>query len=152
MANHGWTNPLATAKLQQLADAPHKVAATKLEQASASYERHAQWADKVSLFGTAASILTLLVGFGLFFGRSTRARALTEQLSQENQRLLELSREEAATDALTQLANRRALSRDIEVCLSEPSQGRRYAPSPCSTLTASSSTTTTSGILQGTRS
>ncbi len=127
MRNDGWSNPHTTATLQELADAPHTVAATKLEQASASYERRAQWADKASLFGTAASILTLLVGFGLFFGRSTRARALAEKLSQENQRLLELSRAEAATDALTQLGNRRALTREIEICLSETSQDRRYA-------------------------
>jgi hypothetical protein len=56
--------------------------------------------------GAAAAMLLLLAVFGYFYFRSGR-------LARENNELLGLSREEASTDALTGLANRRALTADL---------------------------------------
>ena len=56
--------------------------------------------------GAAAAMLLLLAVFGYFYFRS-------ERLARENNELLGLSREEASTDALTGLGNRRALTADL---------------------------------------
>ncbi len=61
-------------------------------------------------WGAAAAMLLLLVVFGYFYLRSGR-------LARENNELLGLSREEASTDALTGLGNRRALTADLTTAL-----------------------------------
>ncbi len=58
---------------------------------------------------TAATLGLLLTVFMVFYVRSVRARLQVERLAGENLRLLQASREEASTDALTSLGNRRAL-------------------------------------------
>jgi diguanylate cyclase (GGDEF)-like protein len=62
--------------------------------------------------GAAAAMLLLLAVFGYFYFRSG-------QLARENNELLGLSREEASTDALTGLGNRRALTADLTNALAE---------------------------------
>jgi two-component system, cell cycle response regulator len=62
--------------------------------------------------------LALLGAFAVFYRRAVRARATAERLSAENERLLQSSREEATTDALTGLRNRRALMSDLDEQLS----------------------------------
>lgn len=57
-------------------------------------------------------MLLLLTVFGYFYFRS-------ERLARENDDLLSVSREEASTDALTGLGNRRALTDDLTSALAE---------------------------------
>ena len=101
--------------------------------------------------GSAGVILSLLGAFGFSYRRSARARATVQLLTRERERLLAVSREEALTDALTGLGNRRALIDDLEAALD-----RRKAISSTfsrsSTSTASSSTTTRSATRRGTSS
>jgi putative nucleotidyltransferase with HDIG domain len=69
--------------------------------------------------GSAAAILALLMAFAFFYRRSVRARSRAERLAQENDGLLAASREEALTDALTGLGNRRALILDLTAHLAD---------------------------------
>ncbi len=62
----------------------------------------AQRARRQAVAGTVIAMLLLLVVFGYFYFRSQR-------LTRENEELLGVSREEASTDVLTGLSNRRAL-------------------------------------------
>ncbi len=63
--------------------------------------------------GTAAALLLLVAAFAFFYFRSIAAREAVERLVDEKQALLGESRVEARTDALTALANRRALAGDL---------------------------------------
>jgi diguanylate cyclase (GGDEF)-like protein len=74
-------------------------------------------------FGAAGAMLLLLVAFAYFYFRSVAAREAVEQLADENEELLRVSRDEARTDALTDLGNRRALSRDLASAITEPTPG-----------------------------
>jgi diguanylate cyclase (GGDEF)-like protein len=75
--------------------------------AGAKYHQRAERSDAQSIAGSAAMIALLLVAFAFFHTRSDR-------LQRERKRLLAASREEALTDALTGLGNRRALINDLE--------------------------------------
>jgi len=66
----------------------------------------AQDARRQAEAGTAVAMLLLLAVFGYFYLRADR-------LGRENEELLGLSREEASTDVLTGLGNRRALINDL---------------------------------------
>jgi diguanylate cyclase (GGDEF)-like protein len=78
--------------------------------------------------------LVLLFGFGLaaavlvILGNAARRRDVALQLAEErwgeNQRLLAASRQEAHTDSLTSLPNRRALMRDLDSQLTKASHER----------------------------
>jgi diguanylate cyclase (GGDEF)-like protein len=72
----------------------------------------AQTARTQADLGAAAAMLLLLAVFGYFYFRSGR-------LARENNELLGVSREEASTDALTGLGNRRALTADLTSALAE---------------------------------
>lgn len=71
----------------------------QLTRADAAEARHAR---RQAQGGAVIAMLLLLVVFGYFYFRSQR-------LTRENEELLGLSREEASTDVLTGLGNRRAL-------------------------------------------
>jgi diguanylate cyclase (GGDEF)-like protein len=71
-------------------------------------------------FGAAAALLLLLAAFAFFYFRSVAARKAVERLAGENQALLAESRDEAKTDALTSLGNRRALTHDLALAFAEP--------------------------------
>ena len=69
----------------------------------------------------------------------------------ENVAMLRASRDEALTDALTGLGNRRALARELDARLPRRRRRRRRSCSCCSTSTASSTTTTPSATPPATR-
>jgi diguanylate cyclase (GGDEF)-like protein len=71
-------------------------------------------------FGAAGAMLLLLLAFAYFYFRSVAARAAVERLAGENEALLGVSRDEARTDALTGLGNRRALGRDLASAIVQP--------------------------------
>jgi len=75
-------------------------------------------------FGAAGAMLLLLLAFSFFYFRSVAAREVVERLAGENEALLGVSRDEARTDALTELGNRRALSRDLAATIAEPPGSR----------------------------
>jgi diguanylate cyclase (GGDEF)-like protein len=71
-------------------------------------------------FGAAGAMLLLLLAFAYFYFRSVAAREAVERLAGENETLLDASRDEARTDTLTELGNRRALSRDLAAATADP--------------------------------
>jgi diguanylate cyclase (GGDEF)-like protein len=75
-------------------------------------------------FGAAGAMLLLLLAFACFYFRSVAAQEAVERLAAENEALLGVSRDEARTDALTDLGNRRALSRDLAAAIAEPPGSR----------------------------
>jgi len=89
-----------------------------LKQLDRADSASAQQARRQAEAGTAIALLLLLVVFGYFYFRSVR-------LARENEELLGLSREEASTDVLTGLGNRRALTNELVEALSraQASQG-----------------------------
>jgi diguanylate cyclase (GGDEF)-like protein len=91
-----------------------------LDAAARDYGTRAARSQQRATVGSATAILALLVAFAFFYQRSVRTGSDAERLAQENQRLLVLSREEALTDALTGLGNRRALINDLTARLARP--------------------------------
>jgi diguanylate cyclase (GGDEF)-like protein len=93
-----------------------------LSKAGSSYNARAAEARQQAVLGTAAVILTLLLAFAVFYLRSNKARLVEERLARENRRLLVDSQEQALTDALTGLSNRRALMSDLarEIATARP--------------------------------
>jgi diguanylate cyclase (GGDEF)-like protein len=93
-----------------------------LDQISATDADMAADARTQGKLGAAAAMLLLLLAFAYFYFRSLAAREVVERLVREKESLLGLSREEARTDPLTQLGNRRALASDLETALGQRSE------------------------------
>jgi diguanylate cyclase (GGDEF)-like protein len=89
---------------------------TVLDQLGRADAASAQHARERGEWGTTIAMLLLLVVFGYFYFRA-------ERLSRENTELLALSREEASTDALTGLGNRRALIDDLSGAVARQAPG-----------------------------
>ena len=70
--------------------------------------------------GATAAMLLLLLAFAYFYFRSAAAREAVEALAREKEALLAVSEIEARTDALTDLGNRRALTRDLGRLITGP--------------------------------
>jgi diguanylate cyclase (GGDEF)-like protein len=78
-----------------------------LSAAGQIYNQRATQARREASFGSIAAIFLLLSVFVVFYRRAWTARAA-------NVRLLEASRDEAITDPLTGIGNRRAFKRDLQ--------------------------------------
>jgi two-component system cell cycle response regulator len=85
-------------------------ASALLARAGQTYDRRASRAKDEAVLGSTATILMLLCVFVMFYRRARMARA-------EIVRLLATSRDEASTDPLTGIGNRRAFKRDLEQIL-----------------------------------
>ncbi len=90
-------------------------ALTQIDLADAASARRAR---TQAVVGTAIAMLLLLAVFGYFYFRA-------ERLARENEELLGLSREEASTDVLTGLGNRRALIDDLSSAIDRRAPGAR---------------------------
>ncbi len=89
------------------------------------YAARARTAEDDMLLGTAAAILVLFCAFAYFHRRSAMAHRESRRLADANGLLLATSREEARTDALTGLPNRRALTDDLSGVLDRVDAPRR---------------------------
>jgi diguanylate cyclase (GGDEF)-like protein len=89
------------------------VADEALRAAAARYRERSVDALSASRIRSGVVIILLFAAFAWFYARALRARRRAEALAGENRRLLAASREEALTDALTGLRNRRALVADL---------------------------------------
>jgi diguanylate cyclase (GGDEF)-like protein len=120
----GYAGPDRLAISREQRDLQTRVTSTLglLGQARGIYSRRAASASREAVFGSLATVLLLLSIFVLFYRRATSAQAAAEHLSAENVRLLEASRDEAITDPLTALGNRRAFKRELERILPRVSE------------------------------
>ena len=84
-----------------------------LSTAGREYRARAQRTQTQATVGSATMILLLFAGFALLYRRAFRARRVAERLAAENAALAAAAKDEARTDALTGLGNRRALSDDL---------------------------------------
>ena len=71
----------------------------------------------------AAAFLVLLAVVGFLYRRSVAASRAVERMAREKEALLGISRDEARTDPLTDLGNRRALARDLAAAIADPPGG-----------------------------
>jgi diguanylate cyclase (GGDEF)-like protein len=95
-----------------------------LRRAGRVYAARAGSADDEAQIGTGAAIAVLFWAFAFIHRRSTRARAEASRLADENGRLLLTSREEANTDQLTGMPNRRALETALREAFEDPDARR----------------------------
>ena len=105
-----------TRRSEVLSDLLEKISRTDADRAASARTQ--------SKFGAAAAMLLLLLAFAYFYLRSVAAREVVERLAGENQALLGVSRDEARTDVLTDLGNRRALGSDLAEAIAEPPGSR----------------------------
>lgn len=92
-------------------------ATRQLDRAAEVYRARADFAASQALQGTVLTVLLLLCVFAFFYTRSVQEHRVSRRLFAENEVLLAASRDEALTDALTGLNNRRALAEDLEAQL-----------------------------------
>ena len=85
-----------------------------LARASAAYERRAIQARLESTVGAGCALLVLVLAFALAYRRAIAARATAEDTATKATKLASAHREQALTDALTGLPNRRALTEALE--------------------------------------
>jgi diguanylate cyclase (GGDEF)-like protein len=85
----------------------------ELDRANTAYQGQADTAAHRADVVSVVLALVVLLAFSLALVRSLRARRRAEALSGDKQALLEQSRAEATTDALTGMANRRKLFEDF---------------------------------------
>jgi diguanylate cyclase (GGDEF)-like protein len=111
-------------KLQELLTVRSAALSSVLGKISATDSARAADARIQTKLGAAGAMLLLLAAFAFFYFRSIAAREAVERLVSANETLLGVSRNEARTDALTDLGNRRALASDLASALAEPPGSR----------------------------
>ncbi len=84
-----------------------------LTAAKSLYRDQARTARLQATLGTLITVMVLLAAFATYYFRSLREHKMARQLFLEKADLLEASRRDAVTDALTGLHNRRALTTDL---------------------------------------
>ncbi len=114
----GYAQP-ATVPLQARIGADVTVMEARLRRAAVDFGNRSDVASAETLIGSSATILILVLLFAEMYRRVWAARRTAERLSAENARLLELSRDEALTDPLTSLGNRRAFQQDVSALLED---------------------------------
>jgi len=107
-------------KLQGLLVARSVALTSVLDQIGRADATRAARARAQTELGATAAMSLLLLAFTFFYFRSAQAREAVERLVGEKESLLGVSQNEARTDALTNLANRRALADDLANALAEP--------------------------------
>jgi two-component system cell cycle response regulator len=100
-------------KLSGLLSARSAVLSGVLSKISLTNATRAERARAQAKFGAAGAMLLLLAAFAFFYFRSVAAREAVERLAREKG-------DEARTDALTNLGNRRALTSDLAAAIAEP--------------------------------
>jgi diguanylate cyclase (GGDEF)-like protein len=85
-----------------------------LKAAAKEYRADSARAIAVVRAGSVGIILLLFGAFAWFYGSAVKRQRTAAALAAENQRLLAASQEEALTDSLTSLGNRRALLNDLQ--------------------------------------
>ncbi|MGZ4402826.1 MAG: bifunctional diguanylate cyclase/phosphohydrolase [Gaiellaceae bacterium] len=93
---------------------------SELHRASENYAANAARSRLIASIATVAALALLLAAFSMALYRSAR-------LAREKQQLLERSRIEAVTDALTGLPNRRKLFADMEAVLARSAPPEEFA-------------------------
>jgi diguanylate cyclase (GGDEF)-like protein len=88
-----------------------------LVKAGREYRARAAQQQTQAMLGSTVAILLLFCAFALVSRRSYRARSAAERLAAENARFALGHRNEARTDALTGLRNRRALIDDLAIAI-----------------------------------
>ena len=96
-----------------------------LAQAGREYRARAAQQQTQATLGSTVAILLLFCAFAWVSRRSHRARSAAERLAAENARLASANRDEARTDALTGLRNRRALIDDRAIAVATPAGDSR---------------------------
>jgi diguanylate cyclase (GGDEF)-like protein len=96
--------------LQGLLTARSKDLATVLAKIEGGDASSAEQARSQAKLGAAAAMVLLVLAFLYFYFRAIITHEAVERLALENKGLLDISRVEARTDALTGLGNRRALA------------------------------------------
>jgi diguanylate cyclase (GGDEF)-like protein len=91
-------------------DVKASAALSLMSEAERVYSQRATQARHEAIIGSIVTILLLLLAFVVYYRRAWTARA-------ENVRLLRASQDEAITDPLTGIGNRRAFERDLEQLL-----------------------------------
>ena len=105
--------------LQSRLDRQSKAFFALLDRVGRTDARTAAHAKVEAQVGTFAALVLLLIVFLLFYFRLLKARTHVARLARQNESLLKVSREEARTDSLTSLGNRRALDIQLSRSLGE---------------------------------
>ncbi len=125
LAAKGQLNTDAGAKATGRQVASQREATRQLAAAAEVYRARADFASSQVLQGTVLTVILLLCVFAFFYMRSVQEHRVAKRLFAENEVLLAASRDEALTDALTGLHNRRALAVDLEEYLPNASDDER---------------------------
>jgi diguanylate cyclase (GGDEF)-like protein len=104
---------LVTAPIER-AQQTNQTVVESLAAAGRQYDERASSAKTQALAGSIAAIALLVIAFAYVYWRARKAHAEAERLAAENASLAAHSRQEAITDALTGLGNRRGLVAALE--------------------------------------
>jgi diguanylate cyclase (GGDEF)-like protein len=118
------THPSQISELQDLLTVNSELLAGTLAKIGSEDAASAGRARVQAKLGSAAALIVLLLAFAYFYFRAINARESVERLARENESLLDVSRVEARTDALTGLGNRRALASDLSHAIADPPPDR----------------------------